>query len=358
LEVLPIGISPFLIQSTKRQSLGPKTRTTLYRFEEVLRKMRLEHADLTSNFPSPLVVASRKTSEKKGKEGEPLTKYLRGVSIEEKDLLAADKYSIKIRNYFEKYHLGVGAAYSIFSDCVEREYDLYIPLCDRLFKTCTTETGYVSVLHNALRVFYGFYSTSEDGMQPKKTWIDHQRELANAAKLRHEVNAGHSRAEVSSNFVIAMDGQDGCSFHVDSLNCSEPSYDWTCCSATTVESESNGRLYRVVTNLNSRASCGRAMQNEKNYASFKQGLATEMKRIDASYKEIYGDRMDDLPTAQTYACLYLKDDLPWVDEIDGQGNNNRYIRMASAPSRDFSYPQLHPLSTTCYWKRLTWSVLS
>jgi hypothetical protein len=39
------------------------------------------------------------------------------------------------------------------------------------------------------------------------------------------------------------------------------------------------------------------MENEKNYASFKQGLSTEMKRIDASYKEIYSDRMDDLPTA-------------------------------------------------------------
>jgi hypothetical protein len=89
-------------------------------------------------------------------------------------LLAADKHAIKIRSYFEKYHLGVGAAYSVFSDCVKREYDLCIPLCDRLFKTCTTETGYVSVLHNALRVFYGVYATSEDGMQSKKTWIDHR----------------------------------------------------------------------------------------------------------------------------------------------------------------------------------------
>jgi hypothetical protein len=132
-----------------------------------------------------------------------------------------------------------------------------------------------------------------------------------------------------------MDGHDRCSFHADSLNCSEPSYDWTCCSATTVESESTGRLYRVVTNLNSRAACGRAMENEKKYASFKLGLATEMKRIDASYKEIYGNRIDDLPTAQTYTCLHLKDDLPWVDKIDGQGNHIRYIRMASAPSRDF-----------------------
>jgi hypothetical protein len=97
-------------------------------FEEVLRKTRLEHTDLTSNFPSPLVVASRKTSKKKGKEGEPLTKYLRGVSVEEKDLVGAEKHAIKIRGYFKKYHLGVGAAHSIFSDCVKRENDLYIPL--------------------------------------------------------------------------------------------------------------------------------------------------------------------------------------------------------------------------------------
>jgi hypothetical protein len=146
--------------------------------------MRLEHADLTSNFPSPLVVASRKTSKKKGKEGEPLTKCLHGVSIEEKDLLAADKHSIKIRNYFEKYHLGVGAVHFIFSDCVEREYDLYIPLCDRLFKTCTTETGYISVLHNALRVFCGVCSTSEDGVQSKKTWIDHPELFLEQVQLK------------------------------------------------------------------------------------------------------------------------------------------------------------------------------
>jgi hypothetical protein len=164
---------------------------------------------------------------------------------------------------------------------------------------------------------------------------DSQRELANAAELRHEAIAGCSRVEVSSNFVIAMDGHDKCSFHADSLNCSEPSYDWTCCSATDVESESTGRLHRAVTNLNSRAACGRAMQNERKHASFKQGPATEMKRVDASCKEIHGDRMDDLPTAQTCACLHLKDNLPWVDKIDGQGNNNRCIRMASAPSRNF-----------------------
>jgi hypothetical protein len=47
-----------------------------------------------------------------------------------------------------------------------------------------------------------------------RIYNDPQRELANAAELRHETNAGHSRAEASSNFVIAMDGHDGCSFHL------------------------------------------------------------------------------------------------------------------------------------------------
>jgi hypothetical protein len=32
--------------------------------------------------------------------------------------------------------------------------------------------------------------------------------------------------------------------------------------------------------------------------------------------------------------LYLKDDLPWVNETDRQGNVLRYIRAVSAPSRD------------------------
>jgi hypothetical protein len=86
-----LGGSPYRCQSFsdsvyERTKLGAKNpnnpRYLVYRFDEVLRKVRLEHADLTSNFPSPLVVASRKTSKKKGKEGEPLTKYLRGVSIE------------------------------------------------------------------------------------------------------------------------------------------------------------------------------------------------------------------------------------------------------------------------------------
>jgi hypothetical protein len=104
---------------------------------------------------------------------------------------------------------------------------------------------------------------------------------------------------------------------------------------TAVKSESAGRLHRVVTNLNFRAACGRAMENESKHASFKLGLATEMKRVDASHKEIHGDRTDNLPTAQTHDCLCLKDDLPWVDETDGEGNHMRCKRMASAPSRDY-----------------------
>jgi hypothetical protein len=164
--------------------------------------MRLEHADLTSNFPSPLVVASRKTSKKKGNEGEPLTKCLRGISVEEKDLFAAEKHAIKIRSYFEKCHLGVGAVHSIFSDCVERENDLCIPLCDILFKTCTTETGRISVLHNALRVFCGVCATSEDGMQSKKTWIEHPELFMEQVQLKFGKPGVHS-SEVCAEAVAA-----------------------------------------------------------------------------------------------------------------------------------------------------------
>jgi hypothetical protein len=187
------SFSDSVYETTKLGAKNPNNpRHLVCWFDEVLRKMRLEHADLTSNFPSPVVVASRKPSKKKGKEGEPLTKHLRGVSIEEKDLLAADKCSIKIRYYFEKCHLGVGAACSVFSDCVERECYLCIPLCDSLFKTCTTENGYVSVLHNALRAFHGVCSTAEDGMQLKKTWIDHPELFMEQVQLKFGKPGMHS----------------------------------------------------------------------------------------------------------------------------------------------------------------------
>jgi hypothetical protein len=77
------------------------------------------------------------------------------------------------------------------------------------------------------------------------------------------------------------------------------------------------------------------MDSEIKFASFKMGLETEMERINSSYKGIYGDIPNVLPTAKTYTELYLNDDLPWENETYGQGNVLRYIRAASAPSRDF-----------------------
>jgi hypothetical protein len=48
----------------------------IYRFYDIVLKMRNGYADLTSNFPAPLVIPSKKTSKKRGHEGQPLTKYL------------------------------------------------------------------------------------------------------------------------------------------------------------------------------------------------------------------------------------------------------------------------------------------
>ncbi len=186
-----------------------------------------------------------------------------------------------------------------------------------------------------------------------RIYNDYTREESFAVKLREQLNAKHSRAEVSSNFVTLMDGNDGCSFHKDEKNCSRPSYDWTCCVATTVESQHTGRLYRAVTNLNSREACGRSMDNETKFAAFKLGLESEMERINSSYQEIYGDRPEDVPTAKRYTNLYLKDNLPWVNETDGQGNILCYIKAASAPSRDVFFLRLHLLYTTCNCKKKT-----
>jgi hypothetical protein len=149
------------------------------------------------------------------------------------------------------------------------------------------------------------------------------------------VNGTHLRAEVASNFVTLMDGNDGCYFHKDEKNCPRPSYNWTCYVAITVESERTGRLYWAVTNLNSRAACGRAMDTEEiKFAAFKLGLETEMERIESSYKEIYGNRPN-VPTVKTYTELYLKDNLPWETEVKGHFRPlRRYIRAASAPSSD------------------------
>ena len=170
----------------------------------------------------------------------------------------------------------------------------------------------------------------------KRIYDDIMRDHSFAEKLRKHVNAKYSRAEVSSNFVTLMDGHDGCSFHKDTKNCAKPSYDWTCCTAITVHSESTNRLYRAVTNLNSREACGRAMGSELKYTNFKIQLDAEMERINSSYLEIYGkETADDVPTAKTYTDLYLNDDLPWVGEMDEQGTILKYMKAASAPSRDY-----------------------
>jgi hypothetical protein len=168
----------------------------------------------------------------------------------------------------------------------------------------------------------------------KQIFDDYTRDESFAEKLRVLLNAKHSRAEVSSNFVTLMDGVDGCSFHVDSKNYPAPSYDWTCCAATTVVSESTGRLYRAVTNLNSRVSCGRAMEGETKFAGFKLALDTEMERINSSYKEVYGDGPD-APTAKTFTRLHLTQELPWITLEMGKGNFLHTIEVASAPLRDF-----------------------
>jgi hypothetical protein len=163
---------------------------------------------------------------------------------------------------------------------------------------------------------------------------DHTHEESFACKQRDKVGAACSRAEVSSDFVILMDGKDGCSFHTNKKNCLKSSCDWTCCVATTVESESTGRLCRAVTNLNSRAAFGRAMDNKTEFATFRLRPETEMQQIDTSHQELHGDRPN-APTAQKCTELQLSDDLPWETDTDGQGFVLRCCRAASAPSRYF-----------------------
>ncbi len=79
-------------------------------------------------------------------------------------MLAAQNYSKKIHNFFEKCHLGVCSVHAIFADCVLPDYALFFPLCNNLFHFCHTETSYIATLHDALRVFFGPYSASEDGV--------------------------------------------------------------------------------------------------------------------------------------------------------------------------------------------------
>jgi hypothetical protein len=170
----------------------------------------------------------------------------------------------------------------------------------------------------------------------QRIYNDFTREKSFAGELREHVNAVYSRAEVSSNFVTLMNGNDGCCFHKDKKNCSTPSYDWTCCMAITVQSESTKRLYRAVTNLNSRGACGRAMNKEHEHKNFSIRLNAEMERITSSYREIYPhDTIDDVPTATKYTDLYLKDELPWVTEMDEEVTIIKYILTATAPTRDY-----------------------
>ena len=106
--------------------------------------------------------------------------------------------------------------------------------------------------------------------------------------------------------------------------------------AITVESASTHCLYRAVTNLNSRAVCGRSLDNESTKLSnFKLGLETEMERINSSYKGIYAERPWKEPTAKEYTSLYLIDDLVWENAIDAQGKEWRLFRAAPAPTRDY-----------------------
>jgi hypothetical protein len=160
----------------------------------------------------------------------------------------------------------------------------------------------------------------------KRIFDDILREEAFAVPFRKLLGAVTSRAEEGSYFATALDGTDGCSFHIDASNCPMDTYDFTCCAGTIVESKSTGRLYRWVNNLNSRAACGRAMASETKHAPFNKRLKSEMERIDASYKEVYGVGRNE-PTATTFTNLYLTDSLSWGDE--------KKIVMASAPSRDF-----------------------
>ena len=99
-------------------------------------------------------------------------------------------------------------------------------------------------------------SPSEARTQQEDKQREQEKKETFAAQLRSSVNAKYSRAEVSSNFVTLMDGNDGCSFHKYTKNCAEPSYDWTCCMAITVQSKITKRLYRAGTNLNSRIAGG------------------------------------------------------------------------------------------------------
>jgi hypothetical protein len=91
-------------------------------------------------------------------------------------------------------------------------------------------------------------------------------------------------------------------------------------------------------------------ESELLYLDFKTLLREEMERIDFSYKDIYGNiSLGEIPTATTYTNLYLSDELPWISEELEDGSILKYIKAASAPSRDFF---LSPVSSAVYKLRL------
>ena len=244
---------------------------------------------------------------------------------------------------------GTGKGYRIDLGACDHNYDQEnanglapTPRTNGGFKCCTKTGDNENDSHlEGIRTYFGSMMDAVQLIVDKvrfkfgfrRIFDDFMREEAYAAPVREQLHATKSRAEVSSNFATAVDGKDGCSFHTDKLNCPIDTYDFTACGATTVESTTTGRLYRAVTNLNSREACGRVMSGKTHFAVFNHGLETEMSRINASYKEVYGDGPD-APTANTFTKLYLSDDLPWVTKDDVEGDSVSYILVASAPSRD------------------------
>jgi hypothetical protein len=66
---------------TRVTNLEVNYRNLTYRFDAVLQKMRTGYVDLSSKFPAPVVVPSRKVSKRRGQEGQPLAKHQRGIFI-------------------------------------------------------------------------------------------------------------------------------------------------------------------------------------------------------------------------------------------------------------------------------------
>ena len=87
--------------------------------------MRTGYLKMTEFFPSSVPVLSRKKSKKKGNLGQPLTKHHVGITLGEKECLPAKNYGKKIRNYFEKYHIGVIAVPIFFSGFDPANFDVF-----------------------------------------------------------------------------------------------------------------------------------------------------------------------------------------------------------------------------------------